>query len=147
MTDFSRYLEDALLNHIFRGSAYTAPTKIAVALLTENAVDTDTGSLLASSTGGTGVEVSNANNYSRVAVNPSTANWEAVSAGVTSNSNAITFPTASGSWGTITGIALLDSTAHGAGNILYHSALDASKAIGTNDVLQLSSGSLTITHD
>ena len=40
---FSNYLEDKVLNHVFGGSAYTAPTTLYIALLTSAPDDTSTG--------------------------------------------------------------------------------------------------------
>ena len=40
---FSNYLEDAVLNHVFGGSSYTAPTTLYVALFTSAPSDTGGG--------------------------------------------------------------------------------------------------------
>jgi hypothetical protein len=63
--------------------------------------------------------------------------------GVTTNSAAIEFPQAGGSWGTITHVGIRD--AETTGNLLFHTALDASKTISTGDVFRIASGSLSVT--
>jgi len=62
-----------------------------------------------------------------------------------SNANAITFPQASGSWGTVSHFALFDAAA--AGNILAHGSLDESKVVGNGDTLSFAAGDLDITLD
>lgn len=136
MSALSDYLEGQLRAHVFRTASFTKPTVLAVALAT--AAPTD------ASTGATITEVPNSNAYARVTRNPLDANWTAASAtdGLTDNAADITFPTATGSWGTISHVVLLDSATHGAGNSLFHGALVASKAIGNNDIFSFPAGSL-----
>jgi hypothetical protein len=55
----------------------------------------------------------------------------------------VEFPQATGSWGTVAYIGLRDASS--GGNLLYHTALDASKAIATGDVFRIAIGSLTVT--
>jgi hypothetical protein len=69
--------------------------------------------------------------------------FSAPSDGATSNSAAVEFPQATGSWGTVAYIGLLDASS--GGNLLYHTPLDASKTIATGDVFRIAIGSLTVT--
>lgn len=102
MSQMSDYLEQAIINHIFRGTTFTAPTTLYIALYTA-----------APSDSGGGTEVSG-NAYARVAVTCNTTNWSAPGVGgSTSNSVAITFPTATGSWGSIVAIGILDASSGG----------------------------------
>lgn len=144
MASASDYLENKLVDYIFRAGTFTAPSSIYVALCTAATTDADTGSTITEVSGGS---------YARTALNPSGSNWANTQAsgtgastgtgGVTSNSSTITFPTATGSWGTITHIALVDASS--AGNVLFHGALTASKTVGSGDVLSFNAGSLSIT--
>jgi hypothetical protein len=52
-----------------------------------------------------------------------------------------TFPTATATWGTVGWIGLHDAS----GNLLLHSALDASKTIDSGDVFKITTGNLTVT--
>jgi hypothetical protein len=127
MSALSNYLENALINHILRNSAYTTPgTSVYVALYTTDPTDANSGS-----------EVSG-NNYSRVQVTA----WDAPSNGATANTSVITFPTASGSWGTVTHVGILDAAT--TGNLLFHGQLAESKPIGTNDVFTFPAGNVDV---
>jgi len=126
MAEMSNYLENALINGTLRATSYTAPTTVYVALYTSYPTDADTGT-----------EVSGTS-YVRQSVT-----FGAPSNGVTTNSAAVEFPQAGGSWGTVTYIGLRDAST--AGNLLYHTALDTSKTIATGDVFRIAIGSLSVT--
>jgi hypothetical protein len=126
MAELSNYLENALINVTLRATSYTAPTTVYVALYTSDPTDADTGT-----------EVSGTS-YARQSVT-----FGAPSNGATTNSAAVEFPQAGGSWGTVTHIGIRDAST--AGNLLYHTALDASKTIATGDVFRIASGSLSVT--
>jgi hypothetical protein len=55
----------------------------------------------------------------------------------------VEFPQAGGSWGTVSHIGILDASS--SGNLLYYTALDASKTIATGDVFRIAIGSLSVT--
>lgn len=126
MAEMSNYLENALINATLRNVSYTSPTTTYVALYTSDPTDADTGT-----------EVSGGS-YARTAVT-----FGSPSNGVSTNSASVTFPTATGNWGTITHIGLRDAAS--SGNLLYHTPLDASKAINTGDVFTISTGNLSVT--
>lgn len=126
MAEFSNYLENALINAVLRNTSYTSPATVYVALYTTDPTDADTGT-----------EVSG-NGYARQSVA-----FSSPSNGVTSNSGAVEFPQATGSWGTVAYIGLRDASS--GGNLLFHTALDASKSIATGDVFRIAIGSLTVT--
>jgi hypothetical protein len=126
MAEMSNYLENALVNATLRNTSYTSPTTVYVALYTTDPTDADTGT-----------EVSG-NGYDRQSVA-----FSAPSNGATSNSSAVEFPQATGSWGTVAYIGLRDASS--GGNLLYHTALDASKTIATGDVFRIAIGSLSVT--
>lgn len=126
MAEMSNYLENALINATLRNTSYTSPTTVYVGLYT-----TDPGE------GNTGTEVSGGS-YARTAVT-----FGAPSNGVSTNSASVTFPTATGTWGTVTHIGILDAST--SGNLLYYTPLDASKAIASGDVFTISTGNLSVT--
>jgi len=139
----SNYLENKLVDHIFRATSFTAPTTIYVALYT--AAPSDAG-------GGTEITIGT-NNYSRASVAASTSTWANTQAsgttastgttGLTSNINAITFATPSGSWGTVTHFGILDAAT--AGNLLFQGALTVSQTVNTGNTVSFAAGSLQIT--
>ena len=126
MAEMSNYLENALINVTLRATSYTAPTTVYVALYTTDPTDADTGTECSGTS------------YARQSVT-----FGAPSNGVSTNSAAVEFPQAGGSWGTITHIGLRDAST--AGNLLYHTALDASKTIATGDVFRIATSSLSVT--
>lgn len=68
-----------------------------------------------------------------------------VSGDTASNNAAIEFATATGSWGTITHIAVFDAST--SGNMVCYAALSASKTIETGDVFRVPAGDLDVTLD
>lgn len=125
MSDLSNYLEDALINHILRNTAYTSPTTVYVALYTA----------LTDAEAGTGTEVSGGS-YARQSVA-----FDAPSNGTTQNSSLITFPTATANWGTVTHACLRDALT--VGNALsVIKALAASKVINTGDIFRFPIGDI-----
>lgn len=129
----SDYLEVEVRKHIFRTGSFTKPTVLGIALFTA-----------APSDSGGGTEVSGGS-YARVNVAPLDANWSGASStsGLTDNVAAITFPTATGSWGTITHVGIFDATT--TGNLLFWGALTASKTVGSGDTFSIAIGDLDIT--
>lgn len=122
----SNYLENALINATLRNTAFTSPTTVYLALYTTDPTDADTGT-----------EVSG-NAYARQSIT-----FGAPSNGVSTNTAAIEFPQATGSWGTVAYVGIRDAST--AGNLLYHTPLDASKTIATGDVFRVAVGSLSVT--
>jgi len=128
---FSDYLELKVLDHVFGKAAYTMPTAY-IGLSTADPLDTGAG--LAEPTGGA---------YARVST--ASTDWNAAASGAISNANAITFPAATASWGTITHFAIFDAAT--AGNLLASGVLAASKAVGNGDTVKFDIGALTATLD
>ena len=128
MAELSNYLENKLLDHVLRNVSYTSPTTVYVGLYTSDPGDDNSGT-----------EVSGGS-YARQILSVTTA-----SGGIVTSSADVTFPQATGSWGTISHIGLLDALT--SGNLLMHTPLTTSRAIETGDVLKISTGSLTASLD
>lgn len=138
MTQMSDYLEQEVIKHIFRTGSFTKPTVLAVALCTAAPND--------ASTGATITEVANSNGYARTTINPLDANWTSPgTGGLTDNAIAIMFGPATGSWGTITHIAIVDSATHGAGNMLMYGTLTSSITISSGESIAFNIGALDVT--
>ena len=142
MSAFSDFLENKLLDHVLRNTAYTMPTGIYVALFTT-----------ASSDAGPGTEPAGGG-YARTQCGPSLAAWTATQGGTgsassgtsgqISNAADITFPTPTGSWGTVSHFGLFDAST--AGNLLFQAALAAPKTINSGDAApKFLAGALTVT--
>ena len=128
MAEFSNYLENKVLDHVLRNTSYTSPTTVYVGLFTTDPTDAGTGTECTGSA------------YARQVLSVTTA-----SGGIVTSSADVTFPQATGSWGTITHIGLLDALT--SGNLLMHTPLTTSKSIDNGDILKISSGNLTVTLD
>lgn len=133
---FSDFLENEVLDHLFSAATYTAPSTTYVGLWTSALSDT--------STGGTSGEVSGGS-YARVNYANDATNWPAASAGAKANGTAITFAQATADWGTVSYVALLDTSTAGVGNILCWADLTVAKAVGTNDTAEFAVGDFDIT--
>lgn len=133
MAAMSDYLRGQVLTHIFRTSSFTKPSTLAIALLTTAADADDTGQFST----GTGNEVANSGSYARQTLDPDNANWAAISSGATNNLADITFPTASGNWGTIVAIAITDDATYDSGNLLFYGTLSVSKTVTSGDTFTI----------
>ncbi len=138
MANKSVYLEEVILNSVLRGVAFPAWTTGShyVALLT--AAPTDTG-------GGTEVT---GGAYARVAVSRATGTWAAPAGTPRSTSNvaAVTFPSPTANWGTVTHFALYDAIT--TGNLLGWAPLGTSRNILNGDSApSFAAGTLTWSED
>lgn len=79
-------------------------------------------------TGGT--EVANANGYARTSYTNNGTNWGAAAANLKTNATVLTFPEATGSWGTVAGMTFHTSGTYGAGSLILVAALTAPVAVG-----------------
>lgn len=139
------YAENRLVDAVFRGQALGAPATFYVALFTTACSDSAAGTEV--STSGTG--------YARAAVTSSLANWAGTQSagsttassgtgGQTSNNAAITFPSPTASWGTVSHFGIFDAST--AGNMWVCQALTASKNVNSGDSAPaFNAGALTVT--
>jgi|TARA_R110000765_G_scaffold398129_1_gene492437 hypothetical protein len=127
MAEMSDYLEVKLLNLTLNGSAFTAVNNPYISLHTADPTDA-----------GTGTEVSGGS-YARTASSFATASG---TSGLVATDADVTFPTATGTWGVVGWIGLWDAST--SGNMLYHTALDATKTIDSGDIFKITTGNLTV---
>ncbi len=143
MANMSNYLENKLIDHIFRTTTFSPPSTIAIALCTTAPTDASTGSTI--------VEVTNAGV-------PANATWRGTHAsvsgassgtgGTADNAAAITFVTASADWNaTVTHVAICDSATYAGGNLLFWGALSVSKTVSNGDTFSFSANQLSIQID
>lgn len=127
MTD---YVENKIVDWMFRGQTFTPPASLYVGLLTAAPSDSAAGTEV---TGGS---------YARVAVAGSLANWAGTqgagttvassgNTATTSNNGAVTFPAPTANWGVATHFGIYDAAS--AGNLLFYAALTSSKTINNGD--------------
>jgi hypothetical protein len=125
----SDFLENKILDHVLTATSYSAPATRYLALFTA-----DTGL----ETNSPSAEVSTSSTaYVRKAVT-----FAAASGGSSATNATVTFDAATGNWGTITHVAVMDASS--SGNVLFYGAVTTSKTIETGDTFQVTSGNLTI---
>jgi len=128
MAGFSDYLEDKVLDHVFGGNAYTAPSTLYVGLYTVAPSDT-----------GGGTEVSGGA-YARQTATFTVSGTDPTTA---TNSAAIEYPTATADYGTVVACGVFDAAS--AGNLLAYASLTSNKTVESGDIFRFNSGDLDIT--
>ena len=123
MAEMSDYLETKILDYVLRNTADWAPATVYLALHTADPVDA-----------GSGAEV----DVARQAIEFDACHADT---GRTQNTNVETFTSMPAV--TVTHIGIWDHLS--AGNLLFHTAVDASKAVALNDTISVAAGAITIT--
>lgn len=131
---FSDYFENKALGLLFGQVSYTVPATYYVGLWTATLSDASTGATAGEPSGGS---------YARVAVTNNSSNFDAVTGGATSNTNLITFPMASASWGTVTYVGICDAST--GGNMIAYAQLGTSISVSQYDTVIFKPGDFDIT--
>jgi len=128
-TQASDYLENLIIDHLFRTRTFAKPTALWVALFTA-----------APSDAGGGTEVSGGA-YARVNLAPLDTNWTATqggtsgnssgTGGLTSNAVAVAFPAPTANWGTVSHFGIFDASS--GGNLIIWDALTAPRPVYSGD--------------
>ena len=144
MSQMSDYLENKLIDHLFRTTAYSAPAAIYVALGTAAAE-------------GSFTEIAATGGYARANCGKADASWTATQGGTsgassgtggsTSNAGTVSFGVPSANWNAgadITHFALYDASS--AGNMLFYGPLATAKRVYGGDAAPtFPAGSLVVT--
>lgn len=125
MAEFSDYLENEILDHVFRNAAYTPVATVYLSLHTT-----------VSSDSAAGTEVSGSG-YARQSIT-----FNAASGGVIDNSNVVSFTASGGNFGTVVGVAIFDALT--VGNMLAFDNDMADVAVNDGDTLQFPAGNITV---
>lgn len=130
------YAENKVLDSILGSNHASAfPATVYVALYT-TVPTTDAGSGAVEVTGGS---------YARVSVTNNSTNWPNATGGLKSNATAIAFPTATASWGTVTGYGIYDAAT--SGNLILFGTLSSTLTVGTGSTPTFAIGAFTIAAD
>jgi hypothetical protein len=124
----SNYLENKLLEHVLKNTAYTSPTAVHTALFTVAPDDT-----------GGGTEVTGGS-YAREATT-----FGAAASGSISNSADCDFGAATADWGTIVAVGIFDAAT--VGNLLYYGTLTVSKTVQNGDSFKFLATKLVVSMD
>lgn len=125
MGKISTFLANELIDHVLN-AAYTPAAAVYLAFSTAN--PTDDGSGMAEPSG---------NAYARQAIT-----FGAASARRVTQSGAVTFPQATGAWGTISHWAIFDASS--GGNMLAHGALSEAKVVVNGNTPSVASGEVWV---
>jgi hypothetical protein len=142
MSAMTNYLENKIVDHIFRTSSFTKPAGLYIGLYTATPSDT-----------GGGTEVSGGS-YARVLVGPSDTDWMGTHGttsgdsvgtnGLTDNAQDITFPAPTANWGVISHFGIFDAVS--GGNLLIYGALSTPKTVNDGDAApKFLAGALDVT--
>jgi hypothetical protein len=129
---FTDFLRNEILDQVWGASDYAEPATLYIGLSTTTPADD-----------GTNVSEPAGSGYARVSVTNNLTEWPAASGGAKDNANAITFPQATGAWGTVTHVVIYDAST--GGNLLAFGALTTSKSIENGDTAEFAAGDLDIT--
>lgn len=119
----SNYLENKVLDHVLKNTAFTQPANLYLALYTSDPGETDAGTEV---TGGS---------YAR-----QTVAFGAASGGSASNSGAVSFsgmPAA-----TVTHLGIRDASS--GGNLLYYAALTTPLTVTSGSIVNFAIGAITV---
>jgi len=127
MGSLSDYTELEVLDHVLKTADWAQPTNLYVGLSTADPLDD-----------ASGIAEPSGNGYARVNHNA----WDAAASRATENTGTISFPEATGSWGTVTHFFIADAAS--GGNMIAHGALSASKTIGAGDNASFQDGAIDV---
>ncbi len=127
MAQMSDYLQNQLINGVFRNITYLPAADLYVALYSTDPTEADTGTELTGS------------GYARIIV---TFDAPAIGSGTSQNTDDITFPTATADWVEITHIGIRDAT--GGGNLLAFQALSTPVTVLNTNNFRIPSQQLTV---
>jgi hypothetical protein len=125
MSSFSDYLENELLDHVFRNAALTSPSAVYLALYTVAPTDA-----------GGGTEVSGSG-YAREEIT-----FGAASGGAISNTAAVEFTASGGNFGTVVAVGIFDAST--SGNLLAWDGITSAE-VNDGDTISFAIGDIDIT--
>lgn len=135
MAGFSDYLEDKLLNFVFKGDVFKIPGRYLALFTSDTGLEENNISLAA--------EVRDTQqSYARINITAQ-GGFNTASGGIIANSQDMDFPIAQADWGTITHTAVMDAATNG--NVLAWGPLLNPRTIYNGDSVRVPSGALTIT--
>jgi hypothetical protein len=124
----SNYLEDKVLNHVFGGTSYTAPSTLYIALFTTAPGEDGSGGTEVTTTGTA---------YTRQ------TGVFTVSSGTASNTSAIEYAIALANYGTVVAVGIYDAST--SGNLLAYGNLNSTKVVSTGDIFRFNASDLSVT--
>jgi hypothetical protein len=135
MSAMSHYLESGLIGHIFKSITFSPPTGIYIGLVGNySSGSLESGLFTQELSGGS---------YARASGGPGTTYWAGpATSGQTHNLSALQFPTATSTWGYVSGVFIADAAV--SGNLLLYGSLTTPKNVTNGDTFSFASGDLDI---
>jgi hypothetical protein len=133
--EISDYLSNALLDHAFSLATFAVPDTY-IAMCTGDVLDTDTGSTISETSAGA---------YARIEVDVNggaSPTWDLAANGSLDNTHTISFTQATGSWSTVTALAIVDALT--VGNLLFYENTVTDQEVDNGDTAEISAGSLKV---
>lgn len=130
MSSLTNYGEQQILDHLFNLATFAQPT-IYIGVSTADPTE-----------GGTGLNEPSGNGYARIQT--AASDWTR-NVSTVENANELTFPEATGSWGTVTHAVLTDAST--GGNVIAFAPLATPRGIVQNDTLRFPAGDITFSLD
>jgi len=128
MSFISDFLEDKLIDHVFRNTPYNAPGTIYLALYSTDPGEDNSGTELSGS------------GYTRKAFT-----IDAPTNGISYNGSDITYDTATADWTTITHVGVFDASL--GGNLLFYGPLSSPVTVTVGNNFRIPAGNLGIGFD
>lgn len=128
---FTNFWRDIVLDELFGATDYTPEATYYFGLSTTAPADD-----------GTNVTEPSGNGYARVSIANNATNFPAAIDGVQDNGTEISFPQATGFWGTVTHFVLYNAST--GGNLLAYGTLTTSKSIDSGDTASFPIGDFTV---
>lgn len=122
------------LDHVLSGEPWSPPTVVYIIL--------SLATFDPASTGASCGEVDGASSYLRVAVTCNSTNFPLAVNGSKANNAVFTFPTATGSWGTVFSFYISDAATEG--NLFYGADLTAPREISAGDSASFAIGAINL---
>ena len=125
------FSSNRIIDNLFGITSFVVPTTLYFGLST-TAINID----------GTGATEPSGGSYARVAFINNKTNWSTAANGIITNSTAITFPTSTASWGTITTVAIWDAAT--LGNIWWYDTLTPARSVASATTVLFAIGAVTV---
>lgn len=128
---FTSNLDNRILDQVFGQTALANLANVHIGLSTT-----------APAADGTGVTEPSGSGYARVTVANNKTNFSTAAAGSVKNATAITFPQATGAWGTVAYFLIYDDASTEV--LIAYGTLSASKAINSGDTASFAANAITV---
>jgi hypothetical protein len=139
MSAFSDFLENEILDHVFRSSAYSSPETLYVGLFVDEPGDDGDGD---------GNELTiGTDGYARAVLANNATTFlpatEVADVPTKTNNVDINFPTATGNWAPVSHFAIFDAAT--GGNMLLHGAFPSARIVATGDSPKILKDAMSLT--